>query len=420
MTPPRAERLERVAPGIFKVYRRGTFVGYRALVWVVDRTSAKGGRVAPKRFPKDTRIATMKDWRQNERLVARATPTPTAPEPPAGFAGLALTYLQTVKAMPSIADRRHHIGLWVEVFRDGPLEDVTPARIRAQRDAWLLHGPRRVLRKALGRWRWTAIDAPLAPGTVNRRLRALENLFTVMRPDLPNPVRAVPECEEPEPTARGTTFDVIQEILAHMPDRTRGRKGVKGSRDEDSKTKARIAVMMYTGLAPSQLMKLDEQLHVDYRTMTYLRPRRLKGRRGKRGRSRTGTVDRARPLLPQAAKALKHLFAIGAGGTFSTSSVHKSFKRGIAAANADRLEAHRKARRRRKPELIPTTLRPYDVKHTFGAEAYRASKDLRAVQELLGLSSIELADRYARAAVAPAAAVAAAELALAAGGKGRG
>ncbi len=57
------------------------------------------------------------------------------------------------------------------------------------------------------------------------------------------------------------------------------------------------------------------------------------------------------------------------------------------------------------------TLRPYDVKHTFGGEAFRASGNIRAVQELLGLSRLELADRYALAAIAPVAAAAAQQLA---------
>lgn len=416
-----SERLERVAPGIFKVFRRGKFIGYRALVWVVDRAHPKGGRILPKRYPKDTPLATMKDWRQAERLAAKvAPPRVAAPVVPDGFAGHALTYLQAVKAMPSIATRRVHIGLWVALFGECSKDDVTPARIRAQRDAWLTVGPRRELRKVSGRWQWTAIVAPLAPGTVNRRLRALENMWTVLWPGEPNPVRAVPECEEPEATARGASFAVIQEILDAMPDRTRRLKGQEQRGDEESKTKARIAVMLWTGLAHSQLAKLDERLHVDYDSMTYIRPRRLKGKRGKRGRSRAGTIDRAQPMIPQAAAAIKHLFAIGAGGTFSASSLYKSFKRGLAAANARRLEAHREAGRTGTPDLIPTTLRPYDVKHTFGAEAYRASKDLRAVQELLGLSDLALADRYARAAVAPAAASAAAELARVAGGKGQG
>lgn len=58
---------------------------------------------------------------------------------------------------------------------------------------------------------------------------------------------------------------------------------------------------------------------------------------------------------------------------------------------------------------IPMTLRPYGVKHSVGGEAYRVSRDIRAVQELLGLSRLELADRYAHAAIAPAVALAAAK-----------
>lgn len=390
------------ADGVFiERHRDGRVRGYRAYVRV-------RGRLIPKRFPPDATLDEMQRWREDTRRVERLMPA-LAPTPPRGFAGDALRYLETVKAMPSIADRRLHVHDWMAVFVDRPHEDITSTEIRAQRDRWLTTGPRRERQRIDGAWRSVLVPKPLSPHSVNLRLRALENLWTVLWPNTPNPVRDVPECDEPEARARGESFAIIEELLAAAPARTRPVKGVKGSADGPSKSRARIAVMLWTGLAHSQVAQLDEHHHVDYAAMTYIRPRRRKGRRGQR--NRTATTERPRPLLPQAAEALKHFFAIGAAGPFSRSSLHSSFKRWIVAANEARVRAHQEARRRGTPALIPMSLRPYDVKHTFGSEAYRASGNIRAVQELLGLSRLELADRYAHAAIAPVAAQAAAAMA---------
>lgn len=395
-------RRARLSPGIFK-----TPTGFRVFVRVPDK-HAKNGRLVSKRFPADAPLLAMKQWREDTRAEARRAPID--PEPiPTGFAADARVYLETVKAMPSIADRRLHIHDWMAVFGERPRKDITSAMIRAHRDRMLTTGPKRVRRKVKGVYQTVLVAEPLSPGSVNRRLRALENLWTVLDgPQAPNPVRDVPECDEPPALARGSSFAVIQELLSYMPERTRPTKGVKRSWVGPSKTRARIAVELWTGLAHSQLEKLTPA-DVNFDTMTYFRPRRAKGRRGQRNRTAHG--ERPRPLLPQAAAAIRHLFAIGAGGKFSRSSLHKTFRRALRAANATRIRVHRQARRKGAPELIPASLRPYDVKHTFGSEAYLASRDLRAVQELLGHSRIELTERYALAAIAPAALAAAGLLA---------
>lgn len=392
-------------PGIFR-----TAHGYR----VVVRLHRGPGGLKTKRYPADESLQTMKQWRVDQRQAWRALPADSRaadPPAPASFAADATTYLETVRAMPSIADRRLHIQDWVALFGDRPRAEITSAEIRAQRDRWLTVGPRRDMVKTASGWTRTLVDKPLAPASVNRRLRALENLWTVLDgPDADNPVRDVPEADEPDPIARGATFAVMREILEHMPHRTQATKG--RSSFGESKTRARIAVEMWTGLAHSQLAQLRPH-HCDFARLTYIRPRRQKGRRG--ARNRTPAPERPKPLLPQAATAIKHFFAIGAEGKFARSSVYKSFKAAIRAANAARIRNHHAAGRRGSPALIPETLRPYDVKHTFASEAYAASGDQRAVQELLGLSRLELTDRYAHAAIGPAASAAAAKLALVAG-----
>jgi integrase len=404
-----SESAVKIAPNIYRLTRNGRDVGFRVYAWVHPAGSAKG-KLQPKRFPPGTDLTTLKTWREEARVDARRAPVTTAPTA-SGFAADAARYLETVKAMPSIRERRQHIGEWIGLFGERPRTSVTSQEIRAQRDAWLMHGPKRVQRMVKGVRTWVSVQEPLSAGSVNRRLRALENLWTVLDgPAAPNPVRDVPECEEPAALPRGTTFEVLEEILRHMPEqRTRPTKGTKGSQAGPSKTLARLRVMMWTGLAHSQVAKLTAA-DVDLEAGTYYRPRRLKGRKG--ARNRTATTERPRPLLPHAVEALRHFFAIGADGPFSRSSLHKSWRRALAAAN--------RARKAEKRPLIPVTLRPYDVKHSFGAEAYRMTGNIRAVQELLGLSRIELADRYAHTAIAPVAAAAAVTMAQALEGRKSG
>lgn len=387
-----------------------TKIGYRVFV----RVHQGAGGLKSKRYKGKPPLKEMTDWQADTRSAWRTRSRQPeilkpAPATPPTFPADAERYLEAVRAMPSIADRKQHIREWVAIIGDRPTASITSTEIRTQRDRWLTVGPKRRFKQHEGQWQWVPMKEPLAPGSVNRRLRALENLFTVLDPNGPNPVRDVPECEEPGPQARGVTFAIILEVLQHMPDHGQGVKDE--ARAKHSKTKARLAVMLWTGLAHSQVAKLTEE-DIDDASMTYLRPRRRKGRKGSRNRSQQH--ERPRPLLPQAGSALKHFFAIGANGPFSRSSVYKSWRRGILLANEARLKTHRDAGLAGKPLLIPEALRPYDVKHTFGGEAYRASKDIRAVQELLGLSRLELADRYAHTAVAPAAAEAAAKLAEAA------
>lgn len=388
-----------------------TATGYRVFV----RVHQGAGGLKSKRYKGQPSVKEMANWQNDTRAAWRATSrlpvvihTP-GPKVDPMFPDDAAAYLEAVRAMPSISDRTQHINEWVAIIGERPTTSITSAEIRTQRDRWLTVGPKRRFQKHEGKWQWVPVKEPLAPGSVNRRLRALENLFTVLDPHGPNPVRDVPECDEPGPQARGVTFAIILEILKHMPDWGQAIRGEV--REGHSKTKARIAVMLWTGLAHGQIAELVEA-DIDYGSMTYMRPRRRKGRKG--SRNRTQHHDRPRPLLPQAMTALKHFFAIGADGPFHRSSVYKSWHRGIIAANDARVTAHRAAGLPGQPPLISDKLRPYDVKHTFGGEAYRASKDIRAVQELLGLSRLELADRYAHTAVAPAAAEAAAKLSEAA------
>jgi hypothetical protein len=53
----------------------------------------------------------------------------------------------------------------------------------------------------------------------------------VLYGDAPNPVRDVPEANEPDPQPKGQTFALAYEILSFMPDTTTPKKGGAVERD---------------------------------------------------------------------------------------------------------------------------------------------------------------------------------------------
>lgn len=359
----------------------------RTFQWVRDPTRPNG-RVITKRWKDGATASEIRQWREEVRVAAR-TPPPLAKTPVdvLGFAADAVTYLDAVRAMPSWADRVRDIGEWIAIFGETPSLAIGSARIRAARDQWLMVGPKRVLEKVKGETPvWVSKPIPLSASTVNHRLRALENFYTVLYPKTDNPVREVPEADEPDVEPRGQTFKLGLEILSCMPDITSPKKG--GTHEPGSLSRVRFETMLWTGLPAIQLMRLKPE-RVDWIAGTVLVPRRKKGKKSRRARRHQ---ERARPLLPHALTALKRFFALGANTRFSSTSLARSVRRAIRAANIKRAK-------HRRP-LISEALTVYELtRHTFGTEVFRASKNLKAVQDLLGHADINQSARYALAAV---------------------
>ena len=153
-----------------------------------------------------------------------------------------------------------------------------------------------------------------------------------------------------------------------MPERGQAMRGK--ARDTASKTKARLALMAYTGFSQATIMRLrPRDVHWDAGAVF------VQGRR--KGK---GTKGQTIPLTSKGLAALRRFDELDCWGPFSTSSVWRSFQRVCA-----------------KLEL--TGLRPYDFRHSFGSAVYAAIGDLRATQQLLGHASRVTTDRYTLAAV---------------------
>ena len=274
----------------------------------------------------------------------------------AGLAGLRRIQENTV-------ERRLHMREWVQVFRHRPRQSIRPHEIRAQRDRWLTE-PRTDQR---GRPR-----PPYAAGSVNKRLRALSNLWRVLDGrHAPNPVREVPEADEIEGAPRALPYPVIRAILDAMP---------------DCQTKARLAVLAWTGLAHVQMSGLRPE-DVDWEGRSLW----IRGRRkGASGKVRKG---HRKPITDEAIAELRRFDELDCWGGFSQGSMRNSLAR-----------ACRRVERRCKTDGVEVDLsrvRPYDFRHSYATAILASTQDLRTTQRLMLHSSIQTTERYARAAVDP-------------------
>lgn len=328
-------------------------------------------------FPADSLVTDRRRWRERVRLDARvgSALTPLGETP---FAEDANRYLESVAALPTIDQRRQHIREWVALFGHRPRASIRPHEIRAQRDRWLTE-PRTD--------RQGRECPPYAAGSVNKRLRALSNLWRVLDGrHAPNPVREVPEADEIEGEPRALPYGVIQAILDAMPDVTRAQKGAR--RAAGSQTKARLAVMAWTGLAHTQLAGLRRE-DVDWEGQSVW----VQGRR--KGASGTERKGHRKPITSQAIAALRRFDTLDCWGAFSRASMRKSL-----------MTACRRVEARFKEdgdgvEIDLSRVRPYDFRHSYATALLAATRDLQATQRLMLHGSATTTERYARAAVDP-------------------
>jgi integrase len=317
-------------------------------------------------FPLHTPISEMRAWQKRARAQLELQTPRTRP---GSFAADARRYLEAVCAMPTIGQRRRHIAEWVRVFGHRRRDTIEAHEIRHERDR-LLTTPRLVT-VTKGGIETTSEQPPYSASSVNQRLRALSNLWTVLDGRrAPNPVRDVEEVREANNPPRAIPAETIDAILAAMPDQGYSARGE--ARSGLSKSKARLRVMAATGVAPKTLTQIT-RADVDFEAGML----RMPGRR--KGRTAPGRVV---PLTPDAIEAFRALDAADAWGNFSRAGTWTTFLRACR-----KLGLH--------------GLRPYDLRHSFGTRLYQASGDLHATGLLLGHLSQATTQRYTRAAVDP-------------------
>jgi integrase len=255
------------------------------------------------------------------------------------FSEDAQAYLAAVTAMPTYAQREAHIKAWIAEFGTRQRDGIAANEIRLTLHKWKQDGK--------------------AAATVNKLRTALMHLYTVLDgKSAQNPVRDVPRFQEPAPAPRGLPYAVLKKLLKAVP---------------HPKSRARLMVIAYTGLPPASVRTIRIE-DIDLKAGTVAVPGRKKG---------AGTKGRIVPLTPDGKRAMKAMIQSQAFGEFTRAPLGRILKAALADVG------------------LPTTVRVYDLRHSFASEVYRRSGDIRATQLLLDHSTPNLTHRYTVTAQEP-------------------
>jgi integrase len=318
------------------------------------------GTSREKRFPLGTALKTIRDWQDKTRAKLRREAKRLK-----GLRGTlegdVAVYLQDIPAGPKRRDALNLLGHWVTAFGAKRRTAIHARDVQRVMDQWTADG--------------------VAASTVKHRRRALVSLWTALDgAKADNPAAETRRPVEPKPEARALPIDVAQAIVEQMPDTGQRLKGMTFAGPWRSKTRARLRVMLWTGVSQATLMRIrPADIDLEAKTL-YVRPRR-KG---------AGVSGQTQPLLPEAVEALRDFLLVRAWGAFSTDSMNASFARAVAAYQATHPHT----------PLLPH-LRPYDLRHTFLTEIFlRSQGNLKLVKELGQHADIRTSERYIQAAVA--------------------
>ena len=314
--------------------------------WGVSATVKVDGTQREKRFPIGTALQKIRDWQGEMRVALRAS---VRRGPRGSFKADAIRYLAGVRGMPSYRERERDIGFWIAEFGERRRDSITTKEMVSVLQRWEQKG--------------------CAASTMNHRRGALMHLWSRLDGrDADNPVARTPRYKEPRPEPRGLSWADMDRILAVMLDV--GQPVAGQVRDDASKTKARLAVMAFTGLTQKQLKQLRPE-DVFWRESAIRAPARSKGK---------GASAQVLPVTRRGLEALAQFAEIDCWGTFSNESLNKSFKRACEKVGL-------------------SGKRAYDLRHTFGTEMYRRTHDPLVVQQLMLHRSSETTRRYILGAV---------------------
>jgi integrase len=290
---------------------------------------------------------------------------------PGSFAADIARYLRDYYASRpprALAERTRHLGLWCAELATTLGPDCSRAALTRDEVSGVLQ-------------RWRA--AGLAAETCNHRRTALLALFHALDgKGGKNPVREIPKFRVPPPLPRALEYADIDRALARLPRWAQNAE----HHTEKAKTRVRLGVIAYTGMRPAELAQYQRE-DWNRKAGTLLIHGTAKG---------GGTRPRTIPLSPQATAWLKEFDKADAYGSFSASPMVRLWRQAwyvmkTGATRTPRLEV---------PPDFPAP-RPYDLRHSFATQVYKATGDIKAVQKLLGHSSLKMTDRYTLAGVEP-------------------
>lgn len=334
----------RIAPGVFS-----DAIGLSAVVKI---GSGKTGTQKEKRFARGTSLKEIRDWQSATRAaLAKKRGRSVKGQTRGTLAADVQTYLATILNRPKYGSAKSCLAAWCEAFGHRRRSSLTLAELQAQMDRWEGSDtePGRFAGSTLMHCKDHLVDLYRVLDVVDDA----DNLATKLR----RPAQA-----DPEP--RAIPDAIVEEIFDAMP---------------LSRARACLKVMAYVGLPPARLRRL-KPTQLDLQAKTVFLVRRRKGK---------GTDEKTFGLTDRGVLAFQEFIQINAWGGVTKESLLTCFQRGVNAANRLRAKANL--------PLIPP-VRPYDLRHTFGAATYRATGDIGAAAELLDVT-LETAKRYTLSAV---------------------
>jgi len=310
-TPGARGPRHRIARGVYR-----DRYGLAAVVWL-------RGRSREHRYPLGTELQTIRDWQDEARQALEDDgPVPAARET---FAADVQRYTRLVRTrLASIADRERDLAAWVAIAGDDRRAALKLKTINA----------------TLQSWRRT-----LSASTVNHRRDALSHLYRVLD-GAPGIVSQAVRFDLPPPVARAVPLDRIDAVLDLL----------------SGKTEARLRLMRWTGMRPSQMGRLTKD-DIDLAGATIRLPR------GKGGR------EAQLPLVGPGLEAARLFVARGAWEPWSCPSAAKAIRRACVALDVPAFGV-------------------YQIRHSLASALRQTGADLDDVRALLGHTDSRTTLRY--------------------------
>lgn len=320
-------------PGI-----RQTRSGWQAYVRV-------RGEFRSQHFPPDTKITTLRQWRETEigkrqafRAAAKRGLEVRDPDAERSLGRDADRYLSLVGYLVSFKDRQRRLREWVTLLgRDTPRASITAVDIRL----------------GLERLR---LKRGLKPKTLNLYRTDLIHLWRLLDgKSATNPALDVPAYKTETIRWRLPTWAAAEKAIAAVVSK---------------RSQARLSVMLWTGLPQAQLKRLAPA-DVQFRAKQVYVAGRKKG---------AGTANVTLPLLPQAVQAFAAFREAKAWGSFSNRSLAKTLQHACRRAKVKRFH-------------------PYLLRHLFLTEVAKAIGDDRVVAALGLHADTKMTQRYTEQSV---------------------
>jgi len=319
------------------------------------------GRRIARRFDSDTPLAEITEWMRSESGTVKAD-TEQAAIKGTFESDVENDYLPQVSHLASFKERAIDIRRWAALFKGRNRNRIRPIEIRKHLSAWASEGEA----GRNNRHGHVLRARPLAESSLNHRLSALSNFYTLLNGKRGyNPCLDVDRFKEPDRKINAIDFSWVKKILAELPD--------------DDVHRALAQCLAWTGMRPSQLNRVRRS-DIDLQHGTVFVPA------AKGGRSNPIALPRA------GVQAFRQLIKFADTGAYRFADERKErTDRGFEQRNVNwwLQKAAEKAR-------YPHKIRTYWLRHSLATHMLEKGASTREVQHQLTHSSLELIERYAK------------------------